>query len=123
MVPVATVFRSGDAIKGITFTDRMMLTPTTRLRLQEIIGRIRDDEPVSLDERIYVQKFADRDQGVAGWLRQARRQQLGQAPADGIDRLLADMNLGSSEPGTSYRPGEDDIEGWFGGAPGWVRRS
>jgi len=122
-VPVATVLRSGDAIKGITFSDRMMLTPTTRLRLQEIIARIRDDEPVSLPERIYVQKFADRDQGVAGWLRQARRQQLGQVPGDGIDRLLADMNLGCSEPGAPFRPGEDDIEGWFGGAPGWVRRS
>ena len=100
-----------------------MLTPTTRLRLQEILSRIRDDEPVTLQERIYLQKFADRDQGVAGWLRQARRQQMGQEDGDGIDRLLADMNLGPSEPDGTYRPGQDDIEGWFGGAPGWVRRS
>jgi hypothetical protein len=100
-----------------------MLTPSTRLRLQAIIGRLGNDEPVSLQERIYVQKFADRDQAVAGWLRAARRRRLGREPADGIDRLLDAMNLGPSEPGAPYRPGEDDIEGWFGGAPGWLRRS
>ena len=105
-----------------------MLTPTTRLRLQAIIERIGSDQTVSLQDRIYVQKFADRDQTVAGWLRRARRRQLGQSPTtvtrgDGIDRLLEQMNLGPADPDATSRPGEDDIAGWFGGAPGWVRRS
>ena len=105
-----------------------MLTPNTRLRIQSILDRIGSDQPVSLQERIYVQKFADRDQGVAAWLLKARRRQLQQSPEepqtmDGIDHLLEQMNLGSADPNSSYRPGEDDIEGWFGGAPGWVRRS
>jgi hypothetical protein len=105
-----------------------MLTPTTRLRLQAIIAKIGADQPVTLEDRIYVQKFADRDQGVAAWLRNARRRQQRQgvlpAPArDGIDSLLEQMNLGPADPDVSYRPGDDDIEGWFGGAPGWVRRS
>ena len=42
---------------------------------------------------------------------------------DGIDRFLDALNLGSGEPEPPYRPGEDDIEGWLGGAPGWLRRS
>lgn len=105
-----------------------MLTPGTRLRLQAILERIGSDQPVSLPDRIYVQKFADRDQGVAAWLRQARRRQMGQSipadrPSDGIDALLEQLNLGPADPEASYRPGEDDIEGWFGGAPGWLRRS
>ncbi|MEB3325187.1 MAG: hypothetical protein VKM17_07595 [Cyanobacteriota bacterium] len=105
-----------------------MLTPSTRLRLQEILERIGSDQPVSLQERIYVQKFADRDQGVAAWLLKARRRQLQHLPQDslardGIDHLLEQMNLGPADPDANYRPGEDDIEGWFGGAPGWVRRS
>jgi hypothetical protein len=100
-----------------------MLTPATRLRLQEILGRIGRDEPVSLRERIYVQKFADRDASVAAWLRKASRRQRGEMPSDGIDRLLDGMNLGPSEPRPPYRPGEDDIEDWFGDAPGWLRRS
>lgn len=114
-----------------------MLTPTTRLRLQGILGRIAADEPVSLAERIYLQKFADRDPSVAGWLRQARGRQQGQVPADGLDRLLADLNLGSTEPddqppqrrtgrgGQAGETGEggEDLGDWFGGAPGWLRRS
>ncbi|MEY4354592.1 MAG: hypothetical protein ACK40D_08720 [Cyanobacteriota bacterium] len=105
-----------------------MLTPSTRLRLQAILARIGADQPVTLQERIYLQKFADRDQGVAAWLLKARRQQLQQSPAeptgrDGIDHLLDQMNLGPVDPDSTYRPGEDDIEGWFGGAPGWLRRS
>lgn len=105
-----------------------MLTPSTRLRLQGIIEKIGADRPVTLQERIYVQKFADRDQSVAAWLLKARRRQLQESPSepvakDGIDHLLEQMNLGPADPDSTYRPGEDDIEGWFGGAPGWVRRS
>jgi hypothetical protein len=104
-----------------------MLTPTTRLRLQEILERIAADQPVSLRERIYLQKFADRDATVAGWLRQARRRQRGggggDGGGDGIDRLLADLNLGSAEPDERPGPGSEDLGDWFGGAPGWLRRS
>ena len=105
-----------------------MLTPNTRLRLQAILDRISSNQPVSLQERIYVQKFADRDQGVAAWLLQARRRQLQDVSEtstarDGLDTFLQQMNLGPADPDTDYRPGEDDIEGWFGGAPGWLRRS
>jgi hypothetical protein len=100
-----------------------MLTPATRLRLQGILERIATDAPVTLTERIYLQKFADRDPSVAGWLRQARRRQQGQTPTTGLDRLLADLNLGSPEPDERPRPGREDLGDWFGGAPGWLRRS
>ena len=100
-----------------------MLTPSTRLRLQAILERIGSDQPVSLEERIYVQKFVDRDQGVASWYHKARRRQQQQTPKDGLDRLLSDMNLGFADPDRHHRRGDDDIEGWFGGAPGWLRRS
>jgi hypothetical protein len=99
-----------------------MLTPATRLRLQEILARIGNDQPVNLQERIYLQKFADHDQNVASWLRQARRRRHRSGPGDGIDRFLDALNLGPSEPDDTYRP-DDDIEGWFGGAPRWLRRS
>ena len=46
-----------------------MLTPSTRLRLQNIVHRIGADEAVSLEERIYLQKFADRHHAVAAWLK------------------------------------------------------
>ena len=100
-----------------------MLTPTTRLRLKGILDRIAADQRVTLAERIYLQKFADRDASVAGWLRQARRRQQGLVPRDGVDRLLADLNLGSPEPEDRQAREGDDLGDWFGGAPGWLRRS
>jgi len=77
--------------------------PATRLRLREILERIGNDQPVSLQKRIDLQKWADDDQSVASWLRQALRRRHRSGPGDGIDRFL--------------------IKGWFGGAPGWLQRS
>jgi len=99
-----------------------MLSTSTRLRLQEILARIASGAPVSLSERVYVQKFADRDTTVASWLRQARRRQLGQT-GDGIDQLLADLDLGPADPDDGFRSGDDDLGDWFSGAPPWLRRS
>ena len=102
-----------------------MLTPATRLRLQEILHRIGTDQTVSLDERIYLQKFADRDRCVAGWLRRARREQQA-ASGDGLDRLLAQMEIGPVDPSPPFRPDQEDPgdQGeWFGQAPDWLRRS
>ncbi len=100
-----------------------MLRSATRLRLQAIIERIGNDQPVSLGERIYLQKFADRDQSVASWLRRARRRQLVGDPQAGLDRLLADVDLGELEPGNPHSDDPGDIGEWFSGAPGWLRRS
>lgn len=99
------------------------MTPSTRLRLQEILERIGQNRPVALAERIELQKYADRDRRVADWLRQARRRQLQQRPAEGLDQLLEGLNLGCAEPDETFRPGDDELEGWFGGAPDWLRRS
>ena len=70
-----------------------MLTSNTRLKLQEILRRIAHQDEVSLGDRIYVQKFADRDATVASWLRTARRLQRGPA-ATGVDQLLTALDLG-----------------------------
>ena len=47
----------------------------------------------------------------------------GLVPRDGVDRLLADLNLGSPEPEDRQAREGDDLGDWFGGAPGWLRRS
>ena len=85
----------------------MLLTSATCLQLQDILERIGNVQSVTLQERIDLQKFADHDQSVASWLRQARRQR---------------HRSGPSEPVDTDRP-DDDIKGWFGGTPGWVRRN
>lgn len=100
-----------------------MLTPSTRLRLQAIIERIARSEPVSLKERIYVQKFADRDPSVWSWLKQAQRKQQEEAPQTGLDGFLSDMNIGEIGPRGAFDPKHDDLGDWFSGAPSWLRRS
>ncbi len=100
-----------------------MLSTSTRLRLENILSRIANGEEVSLQERVYVHKFADRDQTVSSWLKKARRLQQKSSNSDCIDKLLNDLALGSSDPRSSYQPEEDDLGEWFGGAPSWLGRS
>ena len=100
-----------------------MLTSKTRLKLQGILRSIAHQEEVSLPDRIYVQKFADRDAKVASWLRTSRRLQRGPA-ATGVDQLLTALDLGDVD-GENKPPNnpDDDLGDWFRGAPDWLRRS
>ena len=49
-----------------------MLSPQTRLMLKDIARRLACGQPVSLNERILVQKFASRNPTVWAWLRDAQ---------------------------------------------------
>ncbi len=100
-----------------------MLSTTTRKRLENILARMSAREEVSLEERIYLQKFADRDQTVATWLSKAKKAQQEFKPKDAIDQLLDGLQLGFSDPEEDFKKGEDDLGDWFSGAPSWLGRS
>ncbi len=78
-------------------------------------------EPVGLQERVLLQKYADRDRTVSSWVHRAQRQRQRGCAASGLDGLLDDLDLGSSDSGDHHRPG-DDLGDWFGGASPWLRR-
>lgn len=99
-----------------------MLSPHQRLMLQDIARRIASGDAVNLQERITIQKHADRHPGVRSWLQRAQRQRQA-PPATPVDRLLADLDLGAVDPGDDFDPRRDDLGDWFGGAPPWLRRS
>jgi hypothetical protein len=43
-----------------------------------------------------------------------------------VDRLLAQLDLGSVDPAPPFRPDPEDpgdLGDWFGQAPDWLRRS
>ena len=69
-----------------------MLTTATRLRIQDILRRVAQGQSVSLQDRIYVNKFAEHDRTVNSWVNRARRIQLQQAPSKGLDGFLADVD-------------------------------
>ena len=41
----------------------------------------------------------------------------------GIDNLLQSLGIDGLDKENHFNPNEDDISDWFGGAPGWLRRS
>ena len=52
--------------KVLTSFMNMFLTNKTRLKIKDIVKRISLDEPVALEERIYVEKFAKHNSTI--WL-------------------------------------------------------
>ena len=100
-----------------------MLTTSSRLRIQEILTRLSMGNQVTLDERIYINKYATKNQNVSIWLRKAVRIQRNHPISNPIDELLNELDLGSDEPHSSYNPDQDDLGEWFSGAPSWIRRS
>ena len=100
-----------------------MLTTSTRIRIQEILSRIATGNEVSLEERIYINKYASRNQNVSNWLRKASHLQRNKLNPSPIDELINGLDLCSSDPHSTYDPSQDDLGEWFSGAPSWIRRS
>ena len=100
-----------------------MLTTTSRLRIQEILTRLSMGKQVTLEERIYINKYATRNQNVSSWLRKASRIQRKEKVKNQIDELLNGLDLNADEPHVTYNPDHDDLGEWFSGAPSWIRRS
>ncbi len=100
-----------------------MLTTSTRLRIQEILRRIAEGNEVTLNERIYINKYASKNQNVSDWLRKASYLQRKNISSNPIDELINGLDLCSSDPYSTYNPDEQDLGEWFSGAPSWIRRS
>tara|TARA_B100000579_G_scaffold234844_1_gene192513 strand:- start:291 stop:593 length:303 start_codon:yes stop_codon:yes gene_type:complete len=100
-----------------------MLTTSSRLRIQEILSRLAIGDPVTLEERIYINKYATKNQNVSTWLRKATRIQRNKHISNPVDELLNGLDLCSEEPHSTYNPEQDDLGEWFSGAPSWIRRS
>ena len=100
-----------------------MLSTSSRLRIQEILTRLSLGKQVTLEERIYINKYATKNQNVSDWLRKASRIQRNHPISNSIDELLNGLDLNADEPDSTYNPNQDDLGEWFSGAPSWIRRS
>tara|TARA_Y100001968_G_C18791978_1_gene451596 strand:- start:117 stop:419 length:303 start_codon:yes stop_codon:yes gene_type:complete len=100
-----------------------MLTTSTRLRIQEILTRIAKGKEVTLNERIYINKYASNNQNVSAWLRKASYLQRNKLIPNATEELLNGLDLCSSDPYSTFDPEQDDLGEWFSGAPSWIRRS
>ena len=103
---------------------KMLLSNQKRLKIQRIIKRIAQDKSITLKERIYVEKFAHNNSTISLWLKKAKSfRRNGIKNDDGIGNLLQSFGLDGLNKENHFNPDEDDISDWFGGAPGWLRRT
>ncbi len=102
----------------------MLLSNHKRLKIQDIIKRIAKDQTISLQERIFIEKFAKHNSTISLWLKKANSfRRDGEKNDGGIDNLLQSFGLDGLDKENHFDPNEDDISNWFGGAPDWLRRS
>ena len=86
-----------------------MLTTSFRLRIQEILTRLSMGNQVTLEERIYINKFATKNQNISTCLRKASRIQRNQPISNPIDELLNGLDLSPDEPHSSFNPDQDEL--------------
>ena len=103
----------------------MILSNQKRLKILGIIERISQDKKISLEERIYVEKFAQHNSTISLWLKRANsfRRNDGEGNGDGIDSILQSFGIDGLHKENHFNPNNDNISDWFGGAPDWLRRS
>ena len=102
----------------------MLLSNQKRLKIQGIIKRILRDQEISLEERIYVEKFAQHNSTISLWLKKANSlRRNGEKSENGIDKLLQSLGIDALDKENHFNQNEDDISDWFSGAPDWLKRS
>jgi len=72
----------------------MLLSNAKRLKIQGIIKRIAQDKSITLEERIYVEKFAHHNSTISLWLKKANSfRRNGTKNDGGIDNLLQSFGI------------------------------
>ena len=72
----------------------MFLTNNSRLKIKDIVKRISLDKPVSLEERIFVEKFSKHNSTIWTWLKKANSlRRYGKQKSDGINGLILNLGL------------------------------
>ena len=100
-----------------------MLSESNLLMIKAILNKIALGDSISISERIFVEREADKDAAISASLKRARRSQLNKPQNHYVDNLLNSLDLGSPDPDSFFNPKEDDLGDWFSGAPQWVSRS
>ena len=102
----------------------MLLSNQKRLKIQDIIKRISLDKEVSLEERIFIEKYAKHSSMISLWLRKANSiRRHGLQSKDSINGLLQSLGIDSLDRENHFNPDKDDISDWFGDSPDWIKRS
>lgn len=76
-----------------------MLSTDVRLKLERIAEKIRNGQEVTLEERIWAEKWSKSNPSAASIIRRATRIAFhGEAPEGSLDKFLQDLDLGDPDP-------------------------
>ena len=102
----------------------MLLSNQKRLKIQEIVKRISLNKEISLQERIYVEKYAKHSSIISLWLKKANSIRRHGVQSEGsINGLIQSLGIEGLDGENHFNPNKDDISDWFGDSPDWIRRS
>ena len=93
------------------------------IRIQNILTRLSKGKEGTLEERIYINKYASRNKNVSTWLQKGSHIQRKSIKSSSIDDLLNGVDLCSSKSYSTYNPDKYDLGEWFSESPSWVSRS
>ena len=102
----------------------MLLSNQKRLKIKEIVKKISLDKEVTLNERIYVEKYAKHSSIISLWLKKANSiRRHGLQSKGSVNGLIQSLGIDGLDGENHFNPNEDDISDWFGGSPDWIKRS
>ena len=102
----------------------MLLNSQKRLKIQDIVRRISLDKEVSLEDRIFVEKYAKHSSTISLWLKKANSiRRHGEQGQGSINSLLQSLGVDCLDKENYFNSDKDDLSDWFGGSPNWVKRS
>ena len=102
----------------------MLLNSQKRLKIQDIVRRISLDKEVSLEDRIFVEKYAKHSSTISLWLKKANSiRRHGEQGQGSINSLLQSLGVDSLDKENHFNSDKDDLSDWFGSSPNWVKRS
>ena len=88
----------------------MLLSNQKRQKIQEIVQRIAQDKSITLEERIYVEKFAHHNSTISLWLKKANSfRRNGKKNDGGVDNLLQSFGIDGLNKENHFNPNEDDL--------------
>ena len=70
-----------------------MLSTSAGIQIQEILNRIAKGQKVTLEERIYINKYTSKNQNVLAWLRKASHTERNKLKPNTIDNLINGVDL------------------------------
>ena len=102
----------------------MLLSNQKRLKIQEIVKRISLDKEISLQERVYVEKYAKHSSIISLWLKKANSiRRHGVQNEGSINGLIQSLGIEGLDGENHFDSNKDDITDWFGSSPDWIKRS